>query len=227
MGKRKISLNNPWFVTLISTMVGIIAGLYITSFFESNRLYNAKENALKQVESELKDNYKLLKEFNERLSEKYEPVGYILSNLNEEMNLIIHKDSLESFKKNTEKVFTYDSFTAVDETKIKLHGDFDFNIEAGLMGRNLSDIVWNSYKQTNYLSITDFECLTAIETYYQLQKEVNGKTEVWKNDFFQADFTSNLEETNKFMNNWRVLLMKQKLLLDYYKFIDNILANCE
>lgn len=227
MGKRKISLNNPWFVTLISTMVGIIAGLYITSFFENNRLYNAKENALKQVESELKDNYKLLKEFNEKLAKKYEPVGYLFSNLNEEMNLIIPKDSLQAFKEKTKLVFDYKSFTTVDNASIRLHGDFNFNFEAGLMGRNLSEIVWNSYKQTDYLSITDFECLTAIESLYQLQEELNRKTEVWKNDFFQGNFISNPAVTEKFMNDWRVLLMKQKLLLDFYKYIDDILADCE
>ncbi|MGH1387556.1 hypothetical protein [Kordia sp.] len=227
MKKKKISLNNPWFVTLISTMIGIISGLYITSYFENNRLLDAKENALKQVESELKENYSLLKDFNEKLIEKYEPVGIVLSNLDKKMNLVIHKDSLKSFQLNTSTVFKYDSFTAVDETQIQLHGDFNFNIEAGLMGKKLSSIVWNSYKQTNYLSITNFKCLTAIEAFYELQEEVNERTIIWKNELYQAGFTANKRAIEKFKNAWRMLLLQQKLLLDYYEYIDDILANCK
>jgi hypothetical protein len=227
MGKKKISLNNPWFVTLISTMIGIISGLYITSYFENNRLHKAKENALLQVESELKENHALLKDFHEKLAERYEPVGIILSNLDKEMKLVIHKDSLQSFQSNTNKVFTYKSFTAVDATQIQFHGDFNFNIEAGLMGKKLSSIVWNSYKQMNYLSITSFKCLTDVEAFYELQEEANEKAALWKNEFYKASFTEDKQAIEKFMNAWRMLLLQQKLLLDYYEFIDDILVNCK
>ncbi|MFK7749643.1 MAG: hypothetical protein AB8B65_14700 [Kordia sp.] len=227
MKKKKISLNNPWFVTLISTMIGIISGLYITSYFENDRLHNAKENALQQVENELKENQILLKDFNEKLNKKHKPVGVLLSKIDDEMNLIIHKDSLESFKSKTSKVFHYTSFTAVDATQIKLHGSFDFKIEAGLMGKKLSSIVWNSYKQTNYLSITSFKCLTDIETFYELQEEVNVQTATWKKEFYQAGLIGNKQAVKKFMYAWEMLLLQQKLLLDYYGFIDEVLAKCK
>ncbi|MEM6722294.1 MAG: hypothetical protein AAF611_23405 [Bacteroidota bacterium] len=228
MGKRKISVNNPWFVTLISTMIGIIAGLYITNYFENNRLYAAKQKALLQVETELNDNHELLKDFNNNLSGKYEPMAVILSNLNAEMNLIIHKDSLQNFLKSTETMFAYDSFTTVNATQIELHGDINFNLDnTGLMAKKLSNIVWDSYKQTDFLSITSFECVTNIETFYVMQQEINKITEIWKNQLYQMAFIRNKKASEDFINNWRVLLLKQNLLLEYYKTIDSILSECK
>jgi hypothetical protein len=228
MVKRKISLNNPWFVTLISTMIGIIAGLYITNYFENNRLYVAKQKALEQVNIELKDNYELLKDFHGKLSEQYEPIYIVFSNLNDNMDLVIHKDSLQNFLKSTEKVFAYDTFTTVDATQIELHGDLNFNLEAvGLMARNLSSIVWDSYKQTDFLSITSFNCMTDVETFYVLQNEINTMTETWKNQLYKTAFVQNDKAAEEFMNNWRVLLLKQNLLLEYYKSIDDIVALCK
>lgn len=228
MKKKKTILNNPWFVTLVSTMVGIIAGLYITNYFENNRLYNAKQKALTQVQIELKDNHELLKNFNEKLGEKYEPMFIVFSNLNEDMDLVIHKDSLASFLKSTKKIFSYDSFTTVDATMIELHGDLNFNLEnVGLMAKKLSSIVWDSYKQTNFLSITSFDCITNVETFYVLQEEINDIIEVWKNQLYQTFFVQNLKAAEEFMSNWRVLLLKQNLLLEFYKTVDTALTECE
>jgi uncharacterized membrane-anchored protein YhcB (DUF1043 family) len=228
MAKKKISINNPWFVTLISTMIGIIAGLYITNYFENNRLYVDKQKALKQVATELNDNHELLKDFHEKLAEKYDPMAVVFSNLNENMDLVIHKDSLQAFLKSTETMFAYDSFTSVDATQIELHGDLNFNLEAvGLMAKNLSSIVWNSYKQTDFLSITSFPCITNVETFYVMQREINEITEVWKNQLYQTAFVRDMKAAEEFINNWRVLLLKQNLLLEYYKSIDEVLTECK
>jgi len=228
MGIRKVSLNNPWFVTLISTMFGIIAGLYITNYFENNRLHAAKQKALAQVQTELKDNYELLKDFNNKLAEKYEPMYIVFSNLNENLDLIIHKDSLQTFLKSTQNIFGYDSFTAVDATRIQLNGDLNFNLDSvGLMAKKLSSIVWNSYKQTDFISITSFSCITNVETFYVMQHEVNELTEIWKNQLYQTAFIRNSNAAEEFINNWRVLLLKQNVLLSYYETIDTVVGECK
>ena len=130
MARRKINFNNAWFVTLISTMVGIIAGLYITNYFENNRLHTAKENALHQVESELRDNHKMLEIFHEQLASKYKPVGYLLSNLNDNV-LIISKDSLEIFKQRTKDVFQFSKAETINDSLLRVRGNFDFKFESG------------------------------------------------------------------------------------------------
>ncbi|WP_298511520.1 hypothetical protein [uncultured Kordia sp.] len=227
MGKKKISLNNPLFVNLISTMIGIIAGLYITSYFQENKLYDAKEKALIQVKQELHDNYSMLKDFHQKVEEKYEPIAIIASALDANMNLVIPKDSLQVFREQTSIIFDYASFTAVDDTLIQLHGDFNVFIESPLMAKKLSSLVWNSYKQTDFLSITSFKCITDVEAFYVLQKEANAIKETWKDQLFQMSFARSAKSTEDFVNNWRVLLLKQKLLLDYYQSIDAVLNNCE
>ncbi|MEM6687598.1 MAG: hypothetical protein AAF617_17605 [Bacteroidota bacterium] len=227
MKKKKVSLNNPWFVTLISTMVGIIAGLYITSYFQENKLYTAKEKALSQVKEELYDNRELLKDFYEKLEEKFEPISFVFSFLNEERDLVIHKDSLSSFLAQTKLVFDFRKSIPVDQSHIELQGDLNFNLDSGLMGKNLSNIVWDSFKQTDFLNITDFTCITDIEAFYVLQKEINRKTENWKNLLYKTDYTRSKEAGDDFISTWQVLLFNQKLLLDYYESIDDVLDNCK
>ncbi|WP_046755538.1 hypothetical protein [Kordia jejudonensis] len=227
MKKRKISFNNPWFVTLISTMFGIIAGLYITNHFENKRLLNAKENALQQVENELKDNAKLLTTFHTQIDTKFAPVRYLLANINEAKELIISKDSLETFKHNTASVFEFKKAEKVSDSLLKIRGDFNFTFQAELMGKNLSSIIWNSYKQTDYLSITRFECLTNVETYYVMQEEVNTETIQWKNTLYQGAFMGSSLKTEKFISQWQSLYIKQKLLLEYYSVIDDVLSDCK
>jgi len=228
MKKIKINFNNPWFVTLISTMIGIIAGLYITSYFQKNEMYNAKEKALVKVKKELQDNALILKDFHDKLSEKYEPMSAIFSNLNEHMDLVIPKDSLKAFLEVTDLVFAYDSLTTVSKTKIELHGDVNFNFdEVALFIRDLSDILWSSYKETNYIAITDFDCIARIETFYVLQEEVNRKSDLWKNLLYKTDYVRNSKGIEEFMDTWRILLFKQQLLLELYESIEEVFEDCK
>lgn len=219
-------LNNSWTVTLVSTMVGIILGLYITNYFEEKKLLKEKENALQQVSKELSDNLLILEEYNEILRQKYDALDYLIGNLNEELELVIHKDSVEQFVQETALIFTFENFENLDNNQVKMRGDLEFFIKSELIARNLSRIVWESYKQTNYMSVTEFDCLTEIEAIYSIQKEVNNLNAEWRDYFFKGVFMIGLEEREDFMKLWNQLLMKQKILLKFYRLKSDIMGNC-
>ncbi|MCH2196013.1 hypothetical protein [Kordia sp.] len=61
-----------------------------------------------------------MKDFQEKLDEKYAPMAIITSSLNANMKLVIPKDSLQVFIDKTNKAFTYEGFTAVNDTMIQL-----------------------------------------------------------------------------------------------------------
>jgi len=69
--------------------------------------------------------------------------------------------------------------------------------------------------------------MTNVETFYILQKEANTIKETWKNKLFHMGSVKSTESTQDFVNNWRVLLVKQNLLLSYYESIEMVLNNCE
>ncbi len=54
---------NEWTVTLVSTMLGVIFGLYSTHYFENKQLQEAKNNALEEVRKEISKNEVSLKKY--------------------------------------------------------------------------------------------------------------------------------------------------------------------
>ena len=94
------------------------------------------------------------------------------------------------------------------------------------MIKGLSNITWQSYKQTNYLGITKFRCLVDIEGLYELQNEINEINQLWRDHFLKGDFMTNEKTRNDFMIELRGLIIKQNLLLDFYTYKDEVLKSC-
>jgi hypothetical protein len=207
-------------------MIGIIIGLYITNYFEEKKLLKEKEIALEQVSNELSDNLSILEGYHQILAEKYEALNYLIGHLNDELELIIPKDSADHFVKKTTSIFTLEKYEDQDNDQVKIKGELELNIGSKLIARNLSHIVWDSYKQTNYMSVTAFDCLTDIEAIYSIQKEVNLLNADWRDYFFKGVFMIGLEEREDFMKLWNQLLMKQKILLKFYRLKSDIMGNC-
>ena len=219
-------LNNNWTVTIVSTMFGIILGLYITSYFEHRKLLSSKEAALTQVSKELTDNQNILRDYHVLLEEKFQGLSKLLISLNDDLELIAHSDSLESFMTATKSIFDYETHESIADQHVKIRGDVNLNIESQLLVRDLSDIIWNSYKQTDYLSVTKFKCLTELEAVYTLQTNIDDLNKKWLNIFFSGSFFSDPNVRDDFMSLWKQLLEKQKLLLQMYETRSSIIKNC-
>ena len=226
MNKIAKFFDNNWTVTLVSTMFGIIIGLYVTSYFEKKSLLRAKENALEQVATELSDNKILLESYHEVLDEKYQALSYLFGTMSQNMELITHLDSLNSFKTQTKSIFDFSTYESLANQQIKVRGDLNLHIESKLIARGLSHIVWDSYKQTNYMSVTKFDCLTDVEAIYNLQNEVNRLNTEWKAIFFRGPAVVDPVNRTDFMNLWDQLLLRQEMLLKFYSFKDEVLKNC-
>lgn len=218
--------NSDWTITLVSTMLGIFLGLYFTNIFENRKLINAKENALEQVHNELTDNKNLLDEYYAITNEKFKSITKFLTFVNEDGELITHKDSLNSFKENSKSIFEYVESEPLDGGQIKIKGSLNLSIESMLLAKKLSHIVWDSYKQTNFMTVTPFECLTGIEPIYELQNEVNDLNAKWKETFYKGDFMTSKNSRSDFMKLWKQLLLRQKLLLQFYGVTDEVMKKC-
>ena len=227
MNKISKFLSNDWTVTIVSTMLGIIIGLYITNYFEEKKLLKGKESALKQVSKELSDNNTILLDYHKVLKEKHQSFSNVIKVLNQDMELIIHTDSLENFKAQTKSVFAYSSNEPIANGQIKISGDLNLNVESQLLVRDLSHIIWDSYKQTNFLSVTKFKCVTELELVYTLQSDVDSLNKKWKDSIFKGmSFLSDPSQRDDFMALWRLLLEKQNLLLKMYESQNTIMENC-
>lgn len=228
MSRLRRFFSNDWTITLVSTMIGIMLGLYITNFFEHRNLVSAKKKALIQVRTELDDNASVLKEYHDTLSTKFEALSHIFQYLNEDMKLVVPMDSLDSVKKHTKAVFTFEGFGKLPGNQLELKGDLEVYLSSPLMFRDLSKTVWESYKQMEYLSVTKFECMTSIEGLYSMQEEVDEVNYAWKEMFYEGmDFIANPDLRKEYMKLLNKLITKQGLLLEFYKHLENVFEECK
>ncbi len=207
-------------------MVGIVIGLYLTRHFEKRAQASAQQEAMAQVFQEIEDNNTLLKKHYDVLESSYTSMRYLFSKVDDNLALVLHKDSVAHFKTATASIFTYTGEEPLPDDKRRIRGDMNLDIESELIARDLSDIVWTSYKQTAYLSITPFKCLTDIEAIYDVQQDVDDDNAAWRSDFLLGQFMQNAASRDAFLQKWKQLLEKQKLLIHFYGFRENIATIC-
>ena len=222
----KEALNSLWIVTLVSTMVGVYAGIYLNGYFDKKALKRDKQEAFKEVILEINENHQTLKDYNAVMNVKFNEMKYIFGKLNEESEIVITPDSLDAFITRTDSAFTLESTERV-LGGLKLNGDVNININSPLVARGLSSIVWDAFKQTNFLTQTSFRCLTDIETIYNLQEEVNEANAGWRNAFYSGDFYDKKEKRDAYMKDWSQLLLRQQMLLIFYDTKENVFDNCD
>lgn len=222
----KTILNSNWFITLSSTILGIVIGIYLTNLSNHNSLLKKKDRAIDQVIQEVADNQETLEGYYSQLKQSYPAFEYMLTKLNPEGELIIAKDSLEAFQKTMAGVFVYEGKKAIGKDSLKVSGELSVAFNSKLSLSKLSNIAWEAYKETDYLSVTDFKCITNIQFIYDLQEEVNALNRQWVNTLFAGKFMDSTEAKKYFMFDWRTLLQKQQLLLDIYKSSAQAMKEC-
>ncbi len=219
------AFNSAWIVTLVSTMIGVYAGIYLNNYFEKQSLLKSKEKAFNEVITELNDNHRLLEAYHDLLSEQYERASYILSYFTGDNEIVIPEDSLKVFLLKTETLFFYERSEPV-KGGLRMRGDLNLQITSEMVARELFGIVWEAYKQTNYIAYTNFKCLTDLETIYDIQEEVNELNDKWMDLIFQGYFYSNKDKKDEYLRTWNQLLFKQRTLLQFYNEEDQMMENC-
>ena len=223
----KAMLNNQWFRTIVSTMIGIIAGLYITNAFENRKLVKAKNIALEQVAIEIANNRDTLQIYHDTLTSLFNASAHVLPQINTD-KLIIHKDSLDNFIRQSKRIFTYEEHESHTKDSIRLSGELGIYFTSRLAILDLTQITWEAYKQANLLGITSFECLRSLEDLYSLQEYVSKSNEEWRNIFIKLEFMKDSKSRADFLSLWEVLLRKQSLLLQFYEGFqeEEMMKNC-
>ncbi|GGI55856.1 hypothetical protein [Winogradskyella haliclonae] len=232
MAKTKLSLSkiliSNWFITLFSTMLGVIGGLYLSNHFENKKLIDSKQNAIFMIKKELENNNEQLHIFDSISRQAYDKTSYVFSKMNPNYNIFIHKDSLNRFKEKSlgmvDNIETKPHKISRDSIQIK--GDMNLEIGSKLAVLDLNDIVWNSYKQTNYMDVTSFDCVTSLEELYKLQHNNNTVNNDLMDLLTKAYFLKGEDQLADFMLQWQKALQMNSFLLNAYSSTEEILSNC-
>lgn len=227
---KKITLpnfsNSNWFITLVSTTIGVFLGFYLNNYSINRKLQEDKENAFASVTEELKENKNLLTEYDTILKSKYDVIDYLFTKIDDDFKIIIPEDSVSSFKEKTKSVFIFEKYDKKENGLVEVRGNLNLEINSKLVISNLSHIVWDSYKQTNYLSLTDFNCISELESMHVLTEQFNVKNRKWTRVLFEGKLLQTKDSRDAFMYEWKNLIQEEQLLLDYYGYIDTILLEC-
>jgi hypothetical protein len=219
-------LSSDWTITLFATMIGVFSAIFLSQYFNQKKLASGKEKALVEVRNEIEKNELDLKKYQTLSKSKYEGAIYLFSVLNDQLEVKIKKEDLVLFKAKTISIFTISEIADLSDGILKVSGELNLNIENKLVLFNLSKVTWNSYKQTEFMAITKFKCLSEIENVYDLQAEVNMINESWREQFFKGDFVQKVSARDRFFETWKNLIIYQDLLLDFYAGKAIILEKC-
>ncbi|MEM6643178.1 MAG: hypothetical protein AAF616_09385 [Bacteroidota bacterium] len=213
-------LKNAWVVTLTSTILGIVIGIFLTDFFQQRRLIKDQKNALELVIQEIEDNQVKLREYHDTLALKFDAFQYLYPYLFEnEKQLVVHKDSLQHFKRKSFPIVKISGTDSITTDSVRITGEVNlsFNSNSTILLTGLTTVVWDTYKSTNYLSVTRFGCLTRLEELYTLQKDFNRDNATLVDQLLSKRFLQSEEISLEFLNQWEKLLLKQRTLLNFFE----------
>lgn len=216
--------------TLVSTMIGVIAGIYLTNYFSKRQLVLEKEDAMEVVFKELDDNAKELQEFHDEQLEKFQDLSYLMQWMDFEEGLIIPADSLDSFKHETEHIIAIDEIEDLNDGRLHLTGEFTLNFDPGstIVIVGLSDIVWQSFRARDFLQVTDFNCISNLEDLYKFISQFNEDIRAWFHLFYNEapSIFEDEESAVDFLYAWRVFIMKQEGLISMLDLRESMLVKC-
>ena len=222
---KKFLISN-WFVTLFSTMLGVIAGLYLTDHYDDVQLNKSKLNALEMVKQEIENNKETLFVYDSICRSMYDKSSYVFSKMNADNEIYIDKDSIEVFKKKSEGMIGNMTFEPSTIDKLQVRGDMNMFVSSKLALVDLNDVIWQSYKQTNYINATNFNCITSLEELYQFQAKNNTFNREWMNQLMKGYFLQGEKELDEFMFSWVKALEINLILLNAYDNTESIFKNC-
>ncbi len=233
MAAKRFSISNflksNWVITLTSTMFGVIIGLYLTNSNEARKLREAQQTAFEMVKRELAKNQEALEVYDSISRNTYKRAKYVFSKMTNQKEIFIPKDSIDVFKTQSGGIINDLTIeTATDRAgQMRVRGEMDLTLHSKLTILDLNDVIWESYKQTDFLNVTNFECVTALEEIYQFQESYNDSNRQWVDGLVNGSFLYGEDQLDRFMMLWKKSIKMSELLLRMYEMNGNILLECE
>jgi hypothetical protein len=224
---RKLGRSN-WAITLFSTMVGVLAGFYLNGVKEDAKLNKKKAIAIDYVKEEINENEKQLIAFDSFSKIEFKKLAYVYPFFDENLKMLVPKDSIENFTENT-KTFISDVYYYKDENPDLVHvkGIMDINFGSQLSIITLQDIIWNTYKQSDFHSQTSFKCISTVEKLYMIIRKYNVLLEKWQDLFKQFTHAKDKQTVTAFMRSWNDLIIYEEFILKNLKNKEELFKSCD
>ncbi len=218
-------LTNSWTVTLVATMIGVFAGIYLNNLYSNRSILQNRANALAQINNEVEKNREILKKSLEAHRYYKGGLSFLFRHLNEDEDLIVHRDTMEIFRETFPNALLLSDSTQVSGDLFNYEGELNFDIK-GIPSIELSNVAWETFKASNLASTVNFDCLYQLELLNRLQERVRVE-----NDKLIRMFVGEAEMGERgvlLTAKWNLLLeLEDSLLALYDDFIENKGSYCK
>ena len=204
-------LTNNWVITLSATLIGVFAALYLNEKVLAQKISQQKSIAIQNILDELQSNNESLQKSIEKHSDLYETMDFLRNYVDDEENLVTTPQIMNQFKRKFPELITISDTSVMNNGLVLYNGEI--NLDISLPQLSLSNIAWETLKNSGISSTYGFECLMYLETIDKVTKEVSKKNE----ELF--DFMFGVKDGGEKNEN---MIRHLKLLIDFENSLSNI-----
>ena len=221
--KYKIFSNN-WVVTLTATLIGVFLALYMSEIVSSSKLKNQKSIATKNILLEIEENKKNIEKNIKNHQAILGTYEFMEKYMDDENRMITDIGSMQKFRSKFPNIFTAQDSTLLDNGKYHYKGEV--NVDFGLSQINVTNIAWETLKNSGLSTSYDFNCLMFLEKLVRVTEE----TITQERKFFEILKTPknihNNDSKEKLKIELKLLIDYENGLLEGYKSSEEKLSNC-
>jgi len=220
-------IGNTYTVNLFSTMIGVLAAIYLNDWFVNLKLEKEKNAALGQVIEEITENKQLLLEWDSILTQKYEPLERLVSFMKaDDKDLIMTSKEMADFNHSFPGFLLVQDSIALSDGKYQYIGELNLELNSSLALLPLESVMWESFKQSAYSTKISFSCLSSIEFIHEIQALVNQTKETWLSMLFKSGLDDKLVRED-ILHYWSLSIQYNRIFLNNLETVDDIMEACK
>lgn len=222
--RKRISsfFSNNWVVTLTATLIGVFSALYLNEYVATKKLNVQKDIATQNIISEFDSNQKSLDSTIKEHERMLDIFNFLMSTLNDENEMIVHKDTVNIFRMKHPDVFTIKDSTYIQEDIFQYHGEINTNMSMPQL--NMSSVALNTFNNSGFGLSYDFECLLYLEKIAIVTRKINQMNNNLLEDM--VGMLSAIRFNESILSEMELLVDFEKMLLGLYEAKDESLKKC-
>ncbi len=196
--------------------------LYMNETVTSKKLENQKSIATQNILSEIKQNQESLENNIKNQEVLLGTIEFVKSHMDPENRVISSVDSMNIFKNKYPETFTVQDSTKLENDKYHYTGEVDMNF--GVSYINLTNLAWETLKNSGLSSSYDFNCLMFLEKMDRVTMDILIKDK----EFLEllGNYQKNENYYDKLILKAKQLIECEKELLDRYMSSPEQLKEC-
>lgn len=220
-------LQNDWVITLVATMVGVFVGIYLNGIYDQRKLNRSKEEALRDVQTELSDNLQLLTSWDSVMSSQFVPFAQLtnfMEDSEDETMVRMTAATMDSFQRSNLGFLVVNDAEPLTGKYNRYHVEVEMDLNSPLVLLPENQLTREAFKSTEYINHLDFGCIKYIASIYQLLAKSREHRTTWiehlaKQGPFQA------EDRKTILYHWRMEQSLNRIIIGFE--VDELPGLCE